>query len=544
MKNLVAFLLLCTLALSSSAQFGFYKNIFGDYGVEGFDNPPPTLLGMQSLSDGGYIISTHSNPNSSPNYSSYMKLDNNFNSVWTTSYGFLASESGMIEHKAELDDQSLIALGHGVEPYMILRHDNEGNLLSSGKYFSDESTYYAASAICKSTDNDTGYVALFSQCAMDFGVVKIGNDAEVLWAKDYGGNNIWGNIYELTQAIDEGYRSIGQWTDIPYDDSEGILLHLDGNGDVIKSTIFRPTVEGKNFSSIRRILPSPLSDHYFISMLGGVRDAVEPLELDNEHYLLQLDTETNVVHSWVFSSDNPDQSVIIEAMKMNSDGHLIIYGRLRENSTNYRDLFILGFDPSDEGEILWSKSVQSVEMPFDWASSDPIRGLELYGPEDHIIFPLAVQNEGQLIAGMDKNGEGLCRAVDLEMHVAAGEFFEPEDFPLTYQDHDLSYQPIELFPISKEHPDTMICSNIETSVVEQNMLEENYAVWSDGRNLIVSSAVERTASISLYNIAGQLILSRSISPYSMQQFPLPHGGVFLYRLHDGVEVLTGKASGW
>jgi hypothetical protein len=541
MKHLFTFLLLCAVAIPASSQFGFYKNIFGDYGVEGFDNPPPTLRGMHALDNDGYIISTHSNPYT--NYSSYVKLDQNFNTVWTTSYPFTSNQSGLLDHKLELEDHSLISLANGSEMNMILRHDANGNLLSTGKYLSDQSSNYAASAFCKSTLNDTAYVALFAQCAMNYGIVKIANDGEVVWAKDYGGNNVWGNIYDLTQAHNEGYLSIGQWVDYPYDDGEGILLHVGDEGDVIRSMRYKPLVEGKNYSSIRRIIKSPESDHYYASAFVGVRDAIEPLELDNEQYFLQLDTALSVVNSWVFSSYNTAQSVTIEKMIVTSENQLVLYGTLRENVTNYRDLFIMKFDPT-EGEILWSKSVQSVEMPFDWASSFAIPGLELHGSDENIVFPLGVQNEGQVIAGIDADGEGLCRSVELDIDVDQGDYFQLVDHPLTAQNDELFRQDIELVPIAKDHQDTTICSNIGTPVAEHLISEEPFDIWSDGMRLILASDVERIASLSLYNLAGQLVLTSSISPYSRQELTLPHGGVFLYRLEDGAETLTGKVSGW
>ncbi len=177
---LMTFILMFAGAMNCKSQVAEVWTFGGNYFEEGRQ--------IISCQDGGYAIVGTTGSDNSNNTNMYLiRLDATLNCIWNRVLG-----------------------GPDVEWGYSLVEDESGNLIACG--FTNEG-------------NGNGYDVL---------VYKLSDTGDILWRKNFGGTD-WDFGSRVVRSLDEGFLICGTTYSEGNGDSDGILIHINDDGELIES---------------------------------------------------------------------------------------------------------------------------------------------------------------------------------------------------------------------------------------------------------------------------------------------------------------------
>ncbi|MDF1672931.1 MAG: T9SS type A sorting domain-containing protein [Vicingaceae bacterium] len=496
-------LLSITFALTTSlfCQTGLYKNF---YGVQSSANNfiVPNLASLDTTSDNGYIITANTQQNGT---ATYLKLDANFNKVWTTDYTI--NSSSFIHKTAELDDKGFVSLyKDGFNPKVIVKHDASGNHAFSNYYRTANSTNFHTEAICRSNSGDNGFVALYGGCELHYGLTKFDSLGNVVWCKDYAANGYYARTNALGHGVNHGYITCGN----NVSNNTPFIGHFDNNGNVVRSKKITFELDPTRGNSITHIF-AMRDDHYYA--LGETKLKVSPYSPDNYMYLMQMDSSLNMSECWkIYPSDSTRLfAVPYLNVLMQSDSTLIISGYTTDSAQSDQQLFIMKFDPRGNGAVTWSRNWISPNTqfnPFSTSSS----GLFNYGTEGNIVTQTRSNWDGMTIISIDSAGNGLCNSSVGTIASSVHTNYSVSNINLFQSVISLLKFPVVMTPTNINYSDSILCGTQPTGIESHKKTDITIGPnpFND-RTTIYFDIEQSNSTVRILDFSGKVIKSQSFS---------------------------------
>ncbi len=541
MLRTIVFTFILGLSQIALSQTGFYKNIFGDYDAN--INTTVQISSIDSLSGERHFVTGAQRPYA--DYFSCSVFDSDWNEVWTTAYEASSGATNYFQYGVELEDNRIISIGIHNSLIFIAGHDDTGNLLFSNYYGTVPGTDYFAGSICESTEDDTSFVALFAQCAVDHGLFKFDKDGNVIWSFDYGAiGQYYANVYALDQAINGGYISGGSYIGPVEDTTQhyGYLAVSKPDGTFNKGMKYYHTSNTNNSTLITRLYTAHKEHGYYVNFVYG-DDYTGPWYYEESTIVAKLDSNLNIETQWKFSVADTNQTVRVEEINQAPDNTLLITGRV-EDAENYpsSQFFIMKFDPNvTGGQVIWCKTFQPIILNEPWVSTSPRRGIYTSGDYDQIYFSYAAHTDGSCISSIDQNGEGHCLSEDRIIDVE--EVNDMVSFTYTYSPthHPVQAFNVPLTPYVPEHDDSTFCYESSLSIDSEPTEETLIEVYSEQRlqSTFINTS-DKEIELQLYSINGMLLYTRKLAGHQSFVYPFHSSGIYIYKAEiDGI-IQSGK----
>lgn len=526
--RLLTTLLLISIALSANSQTtNFYKNIFGAYGTVNFQDAP-LINSLEKLSNNNYFVTSSENPYAG--YFSCAKLDSNFSPIWTRSY--LPSAGGptnMFDQATELDDGSIVTTGISNDRFVFTKFDTQGNLEFSKYYGASASDDYVTSAIVHSNVKDTGYVALFAQCAVQFGIFKFNKDGDVMWGHEYSiGGPYNGSIYDLNHGLNGGYICRGMNAGASL--KRGLLLVTKEDGSLKVCKEYGSNNPNYAYAVPDLIFPSKMDTSYYVNMnyaLPVTQGSPNQYEVG---FLAKLDTNLAVVKNWHITHPDPNIEVRIRNIASTNDGMLIINGELYDpvNYPRYQ-FFLMKFDPTAaSNNSVWVKTFRSISSNQTWHDHLTVDGLFINGPDNQIIMPMVAHRDGSAVMSLDEDANLMCNFTDITLNVTEDTGLEVFSNNLTYSTQAYTMYDNTLVPYLESHSDTILCGINPVGISEIFEQKELVEITSEFDALYFENLSGESINVEIYNLQGQLVSTLSIDAYSKERIPNTATGILTF----------------
>lgn len=511
----VAGLLAC---ISLDAQTSYYKNVFGDYGQAPAHNTPE-MVEMHKQSDGGYILI--GGPNGTVYTACYRKVDSLFNPVWTTNVP--GANNAYFQEADELPDGGTIGVYASNNAFLLVKTDANGTIQFSNQISSPNAANFASYSVCPSVEQDTGFLAMYVACALDYGLARFDKNGVPLWCYEYGGNGLRGSVYNLLQAHDYGYLTVGAYRDPNTLFITGVMAQMDNQGQVVRSKQYN-------------ILPTEYTGLYLLHKGDNGTYFVtaktyngSPYVFDPRIYLLQLDSTLNVMNTWRFDAPNASDDFYMTNIESASDGSLIINGSTIDSGSAYQRLYVMKFNPLGGGSIVWSKRWQPT-LPSFYPINYPRPGLFVKpSQQDEITMALHGGNDGSCVAVMDSSGNGLCGLVPVQFTLTHITGSTAAPITLTPQLIQLNRTNVPLPTSNITYGDTLLCGSLPNGISEPPATTENNLVnvSAQNRQCVIENKTNTRVSIRVFSSTGQLIAQKELAPYASENVALPARGMYL-----------------
>jgi len=512
--------------LTTSAQNSFYRNILGDRMP--YANTAPIISKLDTVSDGGYMISASARPNA--HYVAYVKFDSAFNTIWTKTYA--TSQSASLSNAAELDDHGYVGVFVDSAQTYFLKTDNLGNVLFCKYYTLGATGILSTGNVCRSAENDSGFVAVFGACAMDYGLAKFDKDGNTEWVADYSApGSLGSNVYDIHPAFGSGYISMGQEIDQTTQQRSGIVIHSGNQGQILNSKRIQIDSSAGIHTGVRHITWSKEDTCYYV--IAYTFDGV-PFAVDNHYYVMKLDTALNVMNSWRINPPNTNTALFVNNMVVAPDGNVVINGIMQDTTSSSYKFYMLKFDPSN-ATMDWCKTVTAISSPQWYFVSGAINGIDFYGPNNDIVFPVFAANDGNSLASIQLDGNGLCIAKDTLLTCSSFSQWICRDFPVNTNQTSFITHTRSLSTLDVSYNDSLLCGNW-TSLPEVHQ-SQNALISISGfsNNFSVQSATNKTLHIEVYSTSGQVISTYLLAPSERYDMYLPTVGVYVVRAYNADE---------
>lgn len=526
MKKILFATLLVLSGVSLFSQTGFYRNLLGSF------NPNlvsvPILSHLDTCSDGGYIISGSPRPNAP--YCVYVKLDSAFNTEWTQTYNSTAN--GVLSNAVELDDHGFVGVFCPDQVNVCFnKTDSQGNILFSKYYTLGSSGYLSTGNVCRSAEGDSGFVAIYSACAMHYGLAKFDKDGNPEWVKEFGSAGyLGGSVYDINLAYGSGYLSCGQFIDPNTDQRSGVVARFGNNGQVIHSKkIFLDSNSTAIHTGIKMPSWSKSDNTYYAA---GFTFHGTPFVVDNSLYLVKMDTSLNPVSCWRFDGPNTNTQLFINNLATASDGTVIIDGIMQDTVTYVYKFYMLKFNPAT-GSIEWSKSVRALSSPQWYFSSSAISGIDFYGPNDDIVFPLYASNDGTSIASIDLSGNGLCIAIDTNFSVTPHTIYTSANIGMSGSPVTFMQYPNTVTTLQVTYNDTLFCGPLSVDEPLKNTeAEQLFSIQISQGITNIQSVSDEPLDILIFSATGQLLAQEKLAPQASVQKNFAAAGLYLIQANS------------
>lgn len=540
-KSGLLLILILSQAFSSNCQSGFYRNFFNTFGSKNFKNGPQ-ITSLSPLSNNCFILTTAEN-DQDISTACIAKLDSSFKLLWAKA--FKMKSGGFLDYAIELEDSSLVGLAF---PDLQLggifyRINKYGNLMVANSYVDGSSNYPTSRAICKSNSNDTGIVTIIGECSIYYGLAKFNNNGKVLWANDYSSNNIGVDVYTILQGFKHGYISTFGIIESTRPGLYAGVAHVGNSGQFIRARKYSCDPMNSNLTDISSTFLSKDSSYYIGIGTGHYFSSTQSRKYDNDAYILNLDTSLLIRKSWRFTTQDKDQGIIIMDFANTSGKEIIINGRITD-SISPDQLFILKFDPTDNGKILWCKTFNKKSgYQHKIATSWPIRGMHVYNDKDDIVLPIYTGFDGSCLGGLNSSGELLCNTSDINILVSKWDKCTSSSVPLNPRAVNLTQVNRKLEDTIINYYDSLICYNNSTAVDElkvESKQEICYKFSIQNLNLKLSNLLNQPIKIIIYSLEGEQIYFSNLKEHSYFDFTFIMPGIYLINAYSISKVQNSK----
>ncbi len=533
MKSALLTSIFVITGLSLFSQSTFYRNIFGDR-YPSANNQAPQFTALDTLSDGGYILSASIGPGAQ--FCTYMRLDSSFNTLWTKSYA--TTPSAALYNAAELDDHGHVGIFiDSVQTYFLKTNAN-GNVAFCKYYTLGPNGVVSTGCVKRSAEADSGFVSVLGECAMAYGIAKFDKYGETEWVSNYTSplGFLGSNVYDLHPAFGGGYISTGQLLNSSDLQSSAIIIHSGNQGQVISSRRIQFDSAAGIHTRITEFTWSPSEQCYYAT--AGTFYGV-PYVNHKYFYLLKLDTGLNVMNAWRINAPNASTEMLIQNMIVAADSGVVINGVMQDSTNGLYKFFMIKFDPAT-GVIEWSKSIRGITSPQWYFASSAIKGIGLFGPNNDILFGATVNNDGCGLASIHSDGTGLCVAIDTLITSSSASNWICRNTTINNAPTSFISYTRSLAILDETFNDSLFCGTW-TSVPEPEKSEPTLFTASSSWGITtLYSASPEQLTIEVFSNTGQLILKEALSPYSVTSFSMQSEGMYIIRASNQVNSQTMK----
>lgn len=514
--------MVCTVA---NAQATFYRNVFGDHHPS-VNNHAPQLTSIDTLSDGGYILSA--SVGLGAQFCTRMKLDSAFNTIWSKSYA--TTNSGSIYNAAELDDHGFVGIFIDSANTYYLKTDSTGNVDFCKRYTLGPSGVLSSGIVCKSVDGDSGFVSVLGQCAMAYGLAKFDKYGETEWVASYSSplGFLGGDVYDIDWGLDSGYITSGQVINSATQQVSAVMIHSDEDGQIISSkSILIDSASGVH-TRITRFCWSASQQCYYAT--AGTFYGV-PFVNHKYIYVLKLDTGLNVLDCWRIDPPTPSTEIIVHNLEVAPDQNVIMNGTWQDSINGVYKFFMLKFDPAS-GNVPWCKSARGLISTQWYFTSTSIRGLSFFGPNDDILFGAFVNNDGNSIASIHSNGAGSCIAIDTSVTVTPFPNWTCRNLTVNTSPTSFISYPRSIAILDETFKDTLMCGTWTSTPEVVPNSEELFIVTSNNAITTLQSKNNEMLTVEVISATGQIVESTTLAPNSSDEILIPAAGVYFIRAYN------------
>jgi len=521
-----AILFLNTYATECFSQYSVFQNFYGGYG-------PGNISSFQVSRSGGFVAAGSLCSNGTFDSSEVMlvKLDSAGGIQWKKNYGGNNIDDG--ESFLQLADGGFLIAGitksfnQYFEVY-LLKTDSLGNLYWSKTY--NSSTYFPSSnftAFLKIIEtNDSCYLILCSltvSSTYSFPIMlKIDNNGNLLWAKDYNLGGIFlGKSIGVT--YDGGYYIIGNWDSLSSGNgSVACLVKTDSTGIVQWARKYA----GSFNYNIGNGLQS--TDHGYI--LSG---STGNYTIHSQDFLL-IKTDPAGALQWSKTYGTSDDEGGIDVSKT-ADGGYAMSGATRIGG-GFDKLCLVKTD--SVGTFQWSAiygNSSATKHGSDILVLDDGSYI-LYGTQSSVTpSPFVVKTDPTGNSGCYTNSfylnETNVLTFDSSLSISDSVIFITVDTPLTVMKTLYFVEGVICFGTSTDIKDTDISKSVSI----------NPNPFSDQLSLHFSIPQKEKAHITIFNSIGEIVFKKEIllQDQSLNLSSLPHG-FYLLNIRTDREVFTEK----
>jgi len=229
--------------------------------------------------------------------------------------------------------------GSGENDVFLIKTDSSGGELWSNTFGGEDDDWGNIVTITQ----DGGYIICgstesFGSGERDMYVIKTDSNAEELWSKTFGGENIDSGT-SIYPTNDGGYIICGGINRSSSIDGDINLLKIDRNGEELWNNTFGE--EGWDYA---RLVLVTQGGGYIIC---GTKNYLK----NSEVYLIKTDNNGNEQWSKSFGGDKADNG---ESIVVNAAGEYIICGSTASFGSGNTDVYLIKTDSN--GKELWSKT--------------------------------------------------------------------------------------------------------------------------------------------------------------------------------------------
>jgi uncharacterized delta-60 repeat protein len=295
---------------------------------------------VQETSDGGYIVAGKTKSFGGGSYDYWvLKLNSDGNIVWQKAYGGSGWDSA--ESVRQTSDGGYVvagltgSYGAGSYDYWVLKLNSDGNIIWQKTYGGSGGD--SAGSVRQTSDGGyvvTGTTVSFGEGSVDYWVLKLNSDGDIVWQKTYGGSG--GDSAEsVRQTSDGGYIVAGYSASFGDGSYDFWVLKLNSNGGVVWE---------KSYGGIENDYSDSLCETpgggYFVtgttsSFGAGSRD----------FWVLKLDSGGDVVREKTYGGTERDGSNSVGAT---SDGGYVLAGTTSSFGEPDTNLWVLKLNANGE----------------------------------------------------------------------------------------------------------------------------------------------------------------------------------------------------
>jgi len=339
-----------------------WSALYGSYGWE-------EMEGVVRTSDGNFLVCgyTDSYRDDEKGDAWIVKLDEAGNVVWQKVYG--GSKTEYIIDIKETEDGNYIgagwtkSFGAGKMDFWVIKLDTDGNILWEKTYGGEGKEQAWSVDVTK----DGGYIVAggtlsFGAGGADYWVIKLDSNGNIQWQKTYGGSKDDGGggeyeefVVRVLQDVDGNYVVAGE--SFSFGKGGDIwLLKLDGEGNILWQKAYGGSEEEYMWAF------AEASDGGYI--IPGLTESFS-VDFIGDTWVLKLDKDGNIKWQKVYGvSDYWDEALCVGATE---DGGCLVgayYEEGTEVNTSDWDMFLLRLDK--DGNVDWK---ELFEYGWDWPNS-------------------------------------------------------------------------------------------------------------------------------------------------------------------------------
>jgi len=301
---------------------------------------------IQQTQDGGYIVAGATSSKGAGNYDFWiLKLDDRGNLIWDKTYGGTADDSAHFIRQTQ--DGGFIVAGDSSSfastwfAFWILKLDQDGNLVWDKVY--ERSGWDVATSIQQTQDG--GYIVTGPSPPLDRGfsdvwIIKLNPNGDKVWEKTYeqtSGNEAYIS-YSVQQTKNGGYIVAAF---VGGGKNDFWVLKLDENGDMVWDKNYGGTVLD-GWDEIRAIKQTQdgnfIASGYSSSYAGGYYGSYD-------FWILKLDSTGNLIWNKSYGGNYDDKAYSIQ---QTLDGGYIIAGTTNSFGAGGTNILILKLDANGD----------------------------------------------------------------------------------------------------------------------------------------------------------------------------------------------------
>lgn len=529
-----------SIFLTAFGQTGFYRNLFGDNNTN--VNTTTKLSSLKPMSNGRHFVGGAQRVYA--DYFSFILYDNNFSSIWTASYqSSTGGPDDRCDNAVELENGTIVShcVYDGI--HLFVGHDPNGNLIFSRYYGTTVGVDYPSVTLVESSENDTCYVALFLECAVNHGLMKFDKNGNVLWSYENSTNNDYKAFFILENAVNSGYISGGVNSVTPMTDSSqryGYLIVSNNDGSFNKGKKYAHSTDQYNVTHIKRILTAQNGTYFANFAFGNSYNG--PQVYNPNKTIAQLDSNLSVLHEWELSVPDTNQRIDIENLAETSDGKILISGVIRNDvSSPVTQYFLMKFNPNTPGgEIEWCKKFNSFNNSQSWLPTTSNNALYSSEIDNQILFSYNAHLDGSCVSSIDQNGDGHCLSSDRIMnHSEINEIIEV-DYITTPLAHPVQPFDVPLTPYSAELKDTVYCSMDLAELDENEFQTEILEIKQMGAKHFFRNLSDTNLDFVVYTMSGKVVLRKELQVSEQFNVELEMNQMYLFKAYSAEGTQVGR----